>query len=213
VTWSGALEFGPWLANLLPVFRNLRPARLDSFPREAEITLMRRLILLRHAKTERAEPGERDRDRKLVKRGRADVSVIGAYMANHGLLPDLAIVSPAKRTQETWTLLAAAFAKVPRMVADDRLYSASSEKLIGVIGETRKAQCLLVVGHNPGLHDLAVQLIASGNVEARERLSEKLPTSGLVVIDLPFDDWPLLHPQVGRLERFISPREIIPTTE
>jgi phosphohistidine phosphatase len=171
---------------------------------------MRRLILLRHAKTERAEPGERDRDRKLVKRGRTDVPVIGAYMVNHGLVPDLAIVSPAKRTQETWTLLAAAFAKAPRMVTDDRVYSASSEKLIGVIGETRKAQCLLVIGHNPGLHDLAVQLIVSGDEAARERLSEKLPTSGLVVIDLPFDEWPLLHPQVGRLECFISPREITP---
>ena len=56
---------------------------------------MRRLMLLRHAKTERPEPGERDRDRKLMKRGRADAPVIGAYMAHHGLGPDLALVSPA----------------------------------------------------------------------------------------------------------------------
>ena len=58
---------------------------------------MRRLMLLRHAKTERAEPGERDRDRKLTKRGRADAPLIGAYMAHHGLVPDLALVSPATR--------------------------------------------------------------------------------------------------------------------
>jgi phosphohistidine phosphatase len=72
---------------------------------------------------------------------------------------------------------------------------------------------LLVVGHNPGLHDLAVSLIASGDVEARERVNEKLPTSGLVVIDLPFDDWSPLHPNAGRIERFVSPRLIEEATD
>ena len=55
---------------------------------------MRRLMLLRHAKTERAEPGQRDRDRKLVKRGRADAPTLGAYMVHHDLVPDSALVSP-----------------------------------------------------------------------------------------------------------------------
>ena len=58
------------------------------------------------------------------------------------------------------------------------------------------AHTLLVVGHNPGLHELALLLIASGDVEARERLREKLPTSGLVVIDFAFDEWGKLHPQL-----------------
>ena len=87
---------------------------------------MRRLLLLRHAKTERAETGERDRDRKLTKRGRNDAPVIGAYMANHGLVPDLALVSPATRAQETWALIAPCFAKAPRMVTDDRIYNAGT---------------------------------------------------------------------------------------
>jgi phosphohistidine phosphatase len=167
---------------------------------------MRRLILLRHAKTERAEPGERDRDRKLMKRGRADAPVIGAYMAHHGLIPDLAMVSPAARTKETWSLLVPCFAKPPAMITDDRIYNATVEKLIAAMREARKAQALLVVGHNPGLHELAVQLIASGDVEARKRINESLPTSGLVVIDLPLDDWTSIRPQSGRLERFITPR-------
>ncbi len=174
---------------------------------------MRRLMLLRHAKTERAAPGERDRDRKLMKRGRADAPTIGAYMARHGLIPDLAVVSPAKRAQETWALVAGAFAKAPRMVSDERIYNANPYELIGVIGEKRKAQTLVVVGHNPGLHDLAMQLIASGDVEMREQLNEKLPTSGLVVIDLPVNDWSLLRPHAGRLERFVSPRLIAAATE
>jgi len=170
-------------------------------------------MLLRHAKTERPGPGERDRDRKLTKRGRADAPAIGAYMARHGLIPDLAVVSPARRAQETWDLLAPAFAKKPQAANDERIYNASAEKLAEVIGGTRAAHSLLVVGHNPGLHDVAVQLIACGDVEARERVTEKLPTAGLVVIDLPFDDWSLLHPQAGRLERFVSPRLIAAATE
>ncbi len=174
---------------------------------------MRRLMLLRHAKTERAAPGERDRDRRLMKRGRSDAPAIGAYMAHHGLVPDLALVSPAKRAQETWALVAAAFAKAPRVVTDERLYNASREALIGALRDTRQAHTLVVVGHNPGLHDLALQLIAAGDVDLREQLNEKLPTSGLVVIDVPADDWALLHPHAGRLERFVSPRLIAAATE
>jgi phosphohistidine phosphatase len=174
---------------------------------------MRRLMLLRHAKTERAGPGARDRDRKLMKRGRDDAAVIGAYMSHHGLVPDLVMVSPASRAQETWTLVAACFTGTPRMVTDERIYNAVPEVLINLIGEARKAHALLLVGHNPGMHDLALQLIASGDVDARARLNENLPTSGLVVIDLPFDDWSALHPHAGRLDRFVSPRLIAAATE
>ncbi len=188
-------------------------AALDRLGPESDITAMRRLMLLRHAKTERAAPGERDRDRKLMKRGRADASAIGAYMAHHGFLPDLALVSSAKRAQETWALVTPAFAKAPRTITDERIYNASPEALIGAIGETRKAHTLAVIGHNPGLHNLALQLIAGGDVGMRKELNEKLPTSGLVVIDLPVDDWALLHPHAGRLERFVSPRLIAAATE
>jgi phosphohistidine phosphatase len=174
---------------------------------------MRRLLLLRHAKTERAAAGERDRDRKLTERGRADASVIGAYLVRHRLVPDLALVSPATRAQETWTLVHASFAKQPPVKKEERIYDAAPGALIDLIRATRSANSLLVVGHNPGLHNLAVQLIASGDVEARERINEKLPTCGLVVIDFPIDDWSRLHVNAGRLERFVSPRLIAETTD
>jgi phosphohistidine phosphatase len=174
---------------------------------------MRRLMLLRHAKTERAQPGERDRDRKLTKRGRNDAPIIGAYMAHHGLVPDLALVSPAIRARETWALLSDCFPKKPKAVSEERIYNAEPQKLMDLVAETERAKSLVLVGHNPGLHDLAVQLIASGDVEARERIAEGLPTSGLVVIDLAFDDWSRLHPHSGRLERFISPHLIAAKTE
>jgi phosphohistidine phosphatase len=174
---------------------------------------MRRLMLLRHAKTERAGPGERDRDRKLMKRGRSDAPIIGAYMAHHHLGPDLALVSPAVRAQETWALIAPSFAKTPKMTTDDRIYNASTAQLADVVRETRAAKSLLLVGHNPGFHELAVQLVASGAVDLREHLNEGLPTSGLVVIDLPIDDWALLHPHAGRLERLVTPRLLAEATE
>jgi phosphohistidine phosphatase len=174
---------------------------------------MRRLMLLRHAKTERAESDGRDRDRKLAPRGRADAPQIGVYMARHGFVPDLAIVSTAKRAKQTWTLVEPAFAAPPRVAFEERLYQAGPDQILDVIRAISGAPSLAVIGHNPGLHDLAVQLIVAGNVDARQRISEGLPTSGLVVIDLAFDDWSQLHPHAGRLERFVSPRLLAAATD
>ena len=129
---------------------------------------MRRLMLLRHAKAERSLPGEQDRERGLLERGRKEASLIGGYIVTHALAPDGVLVSPAIRTQQT----------------------------------------LLVIGHNPGLHELAGLLIASGDVQTRERLSEKLPTSGLVIVDFAIDEWARLHPHSGRLERFVTPKSL-----
>jgi phosphohistidine phosphatase len=180
---------------------------------KATFAPMRRLILLRHAKTERGAPGGRDRDRELTKRGQADGPLIGGYMAHHGLIPDLVLLSPAVRVRETWDLVLPALDKAPRIVKDERIYNASPDRLLGVIQEVGKAHSLLVIGHNPSLHDLAVQLVATGDLAARERLAEKLPTSGLVVIDFSIEDWARLHPTSGRLERYVTPRLIAAATE
>ena len=81
--------------------------------------------------------------------------------------------------------------------------------ILAVIKQTPPAtHTLLVIGHNPGLHEVAFMLIASGDIEARERLREKMPTCGLVIIDFAFDDWDKLHPQCGRLERFVTPKSL-----
>jgi len=186
---------------------------VDSQRQESDIAAMRRLMLLRHAKAERPVPGEPDRGRKLTERGRADAPLIGAYMARHGLVPALALVSPATRAKQTWDLLAPCFDNAPKAVSDERIYNADPARLLGLIAETRGVPSLLVVGHNPGIHELAAQLIASGDVTARERMTEGLPTSGLVVIDLPFDDWSLLRARAGRLDRFVSPRSLAAATE
>ena len=170
---------------------------------------MRRLLLLRHAKSERSEPGGRDLARTLNPRGRSEAPQIGAYMARHGLVPDRAMVSTAARAQETWALAAAAFATAPAIISEARLYDAGPQAILDLLRELpADIRTLLVVGHNPGLHEFAALLIASGEVEARERLREGLPTAGLAVIDFAFDDWRKLHAQSGRLERFVSPRSL-----
>jgi phosphohistidine phosphatase len=170
---------------------------------------MRRLLLFRHAKAEQSEPGMEDRARKLMERGCKDAAKVGAYMASHGLIPDQVITSPSSRTLETWKSAATAFRSPPGAAVVERLYDATAQSILTSIKDAVPGtHTLLVVGHNPGLHDLAVMLIASGDVQARERLREKLPTSGLVIIDFAFDDWGKLHPQCGRLERFVTPKSL-----
>src|SRR5215813_6039414 len=141
---------------------------------------MRRLMLLRHAKSDWSTPGTRDQDRPLSVRGRDAAPKMGGYMARHGLLPDLIIASPATRVTETLALVVPAFAKQPKALPDARLYETDAGELLAVIKETpRSVHSLLLIGHNPSLADLASLLMASGDVEARQRLIEKFPTAAL----------------------------------
>jgi len=170
---------------------------------------MRRLLLLRHAKAGRSEPGTQDRARVLIERGRNDAARIGAYMASHALLADRVVLSPSARTQETWKYLSGELKSAPAATSVERLYDAAPRDIIGVIkASPASTQSLMLIGHNPGLHEAAVMLIASGDIDVRERLREGLPTAGLVIIDFAFDDWSKLHPQSGRLERFVSPKSL-----
>jgi phosphohistidine phosphatase len=174
---------------------------------------MHRLLLFRHAKAESPETGQEDRTRGLIERGRRDAVRIGAYMETHFLIPDRVIVSPANRAQETWKYVADRLRPQQAAITVDNLYNAPARALFEAIKNSpRTARTILVIGHNPGLHELALMLIASGDIDTRERLYEKMPTSGLVVIDFAFDDWSQLHPRSGRLERFISPKSLSAAT-
>jgi phosphohistidine phosphatase len=184
---------------------------LDCGPQEIDAM---RLMLLRHSKTEKAAPGQSDRERVLNERGRKDAPKLGAYLVRHALIPTRVVVSSARRTRETWERLALAFSTPPPVAYDDRLYDASPEQILGVVmAAARAAHTLMVIGHNPGLHELARRLIAAGDVAARERLHEGLPTTGLVVIDFSGEDWRKLRAQSGRLERFVTPRSLKAATD
>lgn len=169
---------------------------------------MRRLILLRHAKSDWPD-GVADQERPLAPRGRAAAPRIGAYMAQQGLVADRVLVSPARRTRETWDLVCGQMPPAPTVASEPRIYDASAARLLGVVREQpRQIHTLMLIGHNPGLEDLAASLIASGAAPDLERLAEKFPTGGLAVIDLPVDDWAAANPASGRLDRFIVPRDI-----
>ncbi|MEZ5788014.1 MAG: histidine phosphatase family protein [Xanthobacteraceae bacterium] len=174
---------------------------------------MRRLILLRHAKSDRGNPSLADIARPLNPRGQEAATRIGAYMAKHDLLPDLVLCSTAERARETWDLVAKGFTKPPPATFDKRLYNADVDRIVTVVHETpMDSHTVMVVGHNPGMQDAATSLLAAGDVEQRANLLQKLPTGGLIVIDFAVDDWASVHPRSGRLDRFVTPRRLTPDT-
>lgn len=170
---------------------------------------MRRLLLLRHAKSDWSKPGQPDRDRVLNERGRSAAPLMGAYMKRHGLMPDLAFVSPATRTRETWSLVAGALQNPPPARFESSIYEQGPESLLELIQTAPdSAKALVVIGHNPTFHTLALDLVGAGDIEARQKLAEKFPTAALAVIDFVARDWRSVHRSGGRLERFVSPRSL-----
>ena len=175
---------------------------------------MHRLLILRHAKSSWAEPGASDHDRPLNRRGEEAAPRIGAYLRRHELIPDGVLCSTARRARATWDLVAAEAPTAPAATYESRLYDASPRTLLDVFRHApADARSVLVVGHNPGLHEVATLLIAAGDLDDRERLREKLPTGGLVVIDFTIADWAKLHARSGRLERFVVPRMLETATD
>src|SRR5437764_246511 len=143
---------------------------------------MLRLMLLRHAKADHPS-GIDDRDRPLAERGVEESRLMGRFMALNGLIPTLALVSSARRTRQTWELAAMAFPDPIAEREEPRLYDASSEKMLSLVNEIDAGvPSLLVVGHNPGLSELASQLSGRGDAALLARLHDGLPTAGLAVI-------------------------------
>ncbi len=166
---------------------------------------MPRLMLLRHAKSDRPA-GVEDHDRPLSRRGRAAAPRIGAYLAGHGLMPARVICSTAKRARETGALLGPAFAHSPRVDFDERLYLAEFEAILALVHALpREDDSVLLIGHNPGLHEAALALVGAGDAGLRRALEEKFPTAALAVIDFR-GEWPAVRARSGRLERFVTPK-------
>lgn len=167
----------------------------------------RRLILLRHAKSD-YPAGVADLDRPLDERGRADAPRVGAYLAAEGLIPDLALVSPARRTAQTWTGVSAPL-EGARMETVPSLYDAPARRILDAVhGVPAKVTSLMVIGHNPGLADLAILLASKGSREARAAMRKKFPTAALAVIDFEAEGWDALDTKGGVLDRFVTPRTL-----
>jgi phosphohistidine phosphatase len=172
---------------------------------------MRRLMLFRHAKTESDAPSGRDQDRRLDKRGRHDAAEIGGWIGRHPPFPDLVLVSHAIRAHQTWEIAWEAMKElapepVVELVPD--LYGADPAQLLQIIRDASVADParLMLVGHNPGMHELALALAGSGDASGRKALADNLPTSGLAVFDFNTDDWSDVAFRRGRLVLFVSPK-------
>jgi phosphohistidine phosphatase len=172
---------------------------------------MRRLMLLRHAKTEYDAPSGRDQDRRLDKRGRADAAEIGGWIGRHPPFPDLVLVSPAARARQTWEIAWEAMKDLspePKIELVPELYGADPSQLLRTVRTASEldSRRLMLVGHNPGMHELALALIGSGDGNGRKALADNLPTSGLAVFDFAVDDWAEVAFRRGRLALFVTPK-------
>lgn len=172
---------------------------------------MRRLMLLRHAKTETDAPSGRDQDRRLDPRGHHDAADIGGWIAKHPPFPDLVLVSQAVRARQTWEHAWEAMkadVPPPRVEWLPELYGAEIGQLLHSvrIADGTNPKQMMVVGHNPGLHEFALTLTGGGDAAARNILAQNLPTSGLAVLDFAIDDWTDMAFGRGQLVQFVSPK-------
>jgi phosphohistidine phosphatase len=168
---------------------------------------MRRLMLLRHAKSDWPK-GVADHDRPLGPRGRRDAPHMGEEIALRGLRPDLAVVSSAQRTRETWDLVAPHLGDIPHRF-ERAIYEADPKAILAVIRAIDDAiGTLLVVGHNPGLEVTATYLIGGGAGRLRDRLGEKFPTAALAVIEFDEGGWHDIGQGRGRLALFLTPKDL-----
>ena len=168
---------------------------------------MRTLTLLRHAKSSWDDPSLADFDRPLAPRGQKAAPAMGIHMHELGLAPDLVLCSPAVRTRETARLALAELASSePPMKLMPELYEASAETLLAQIHKvSRRHRHLLLIGHNPGLHDLVLGLLEkrpSGD------LATKMPTAALAVLECDITSWADLRWHSARLEHYQTPRRL-----
>jgi len=169
---------------------------------------MRRLLILRHAKAVAPSNGD-DFARVLTERGREDARRMGAFIAERRLSPDRAIYSGAARTRETYEIVAAAQPQKFEAEEQNALYEASRFLIMGLLRELpARARTHLVVGHNPGMADIASLLAGEGGVMDRLRLASKFPTCALAVIAFDRPDWSDLGAGAGRLEHFVTPADL-----
>jgi phosphohistidine phosphatase len=167
---------------------------------------MRTLYLLRHAKSSWSDPTLSDHERQLARRGRRDAKRIAKHLLRQGIEPELVLCSTAERTRETLELLRSALGDTSTIRLEAQLYGASVDGLIGRVHQVPDdVTSLMLIAHNPGLHDLAV-FLASPSAE-RERLEAKFPTAALATLTLQVT-WRGLSRATAELVAYVVPKEL-----
>lgn len=174
---------------------------------------MKRLTLLRHAKSGWDDPVSRDFDRPLNDRGKRASEVIGRWLRDQKIHFDVIIGSPAVRVVETIDHVAIGYGETMAPVWDKRAYLASASALLEIVHEAPEdSEHVLLVGHNPGLEDLVLMLVPDlAGDDARDAIEEKYPTASLAEIDFDVEHWADIKSGMGKLSYFKRPRDIDPS--
>ena len=166
------------------------------------------LLLLRHAKAE--NPRGDDYERALTEKGERDAGEVGAFLAEHRLVPDVALVSAARRTSRTFELVAGQLGADIVVHEERALYNAGEAAIIDRLGRVEAtARAVLVVGHNPGIMEAAVALAREGDWPEIERLRGRFPPCGLAVVSFEVEDWRDACASGGRLDALVFPGDIV----
>ncbi len=165
------------------------------------------LSLLRHAKSSWKNPTLPDRERPLSARGVGDAPVMGRAMSERGIDPELILCSSARRTMDTLQLVLPELKVEPRVIYEDSLYHASPDEMLDMLrGLQPGASRVMIVGHNPEIHALALDLVGGGPRTTRDRLAEKYPTAALAVINFKAGLWSSVDVNSGSLALFLTPK-------
>ena len=169
---------------------------------------MKHLILMRHAS---ARPGQDDRERPLSPEGKSEALAIGRALqalAAYGFWPEQALVSPARRARETLAGVREALASLTVADEDDALYLASAGRLMSRLQQLPDATAqVLLVGHNPGLGELARQLVGRAEAEVQARAARGLAPAAFAALRIPTRRWRELEPACAELVAFVRPRD------
>jgi phosphohistidine phosphatase len=167
------------------------------------------LSLFRHAKSSWEDDGLKDFDRPLAPRGEDAAPRMGAFMAEHEILPELILCSPAVRTRQTLDLVLPYLKSDPTVVFQDGFYLAAASQLLARVRKVEaKVRHVMIVGHDPGMHGLSTELAGSGAPKLMQALAAKFPTAGLAVLDFDVDDWSEIGPGLGQLRIFMTPKRL-----
>lgn len=170
---------------------------------------MKTLYLLRHAKTERGNGMIADKDRKLLPRGREACKTLSELLTAKSYLPALVLTSPAVRTEETLALLLENCDINPVIKRISSLYLASGKSIIETIRkQSGKAPSVMVIGHNPGMHDAALMLASHRHNPLYSKIMLHYPTSAFAALRFDSDDWHDLTENSGELLDFITPNAV-----
>ena len=172
---------------------------------------MRRLLVLRHAKSSWANAGVGDRDRALNKRGKAAAPAMGRYMAEQSYIPGHVLCSPARRARDTLALVLENISRPVPFTIENPLYDFSSGDSYARVIARKGAdvQTLMIVGHNPSIEGLCNRLCTTGDRKMLAAMDWKYPTAALAVIDFDIKDWGEMAWNTGHLVTFTRPRDLM----